>query len=69
MKESISRQLPHDIIEEDFELGVVQGSNVVSIRSQSDLHVFFSYVKRGVKVTLWCNGLRVIKRRQKRKRA
>ena len=47
MKEGIRRQLPDDIIEDDFELGVVQGSTVVSIRSQSDLHEFFSHVRRG----------------------
>ena len=69
VKEGIRRQLPDDIIEDDFELGVVQGSTVVSIRSQSDLYEFFSHVRQGIKVTLWCNGLKVIERRQKRKRA
>ena len=69
VKEGIRRHLPDDIIEDDLELGVVQGSTVVSIRSQSDLHEFFSYVRRGIKVTLWCNDLKVIERRQKRKRA
>ena len=62
VKEGIRRQLPDDIIEDDLELGVVQGSTVVSIRSQPDLHEFFSYVKREIYGVL-------IERRQKRKRA
>ena len=58
LKGVIRTQLEDDIVDSDFEVGVIQGSNVVSIRTRDDMIDVWKDVKKGVKVVLWCNGLR-----------
>ncbi len=58
LREAIQRQLPDDIIRGDFDIGVVRGNTVVSIRSERDILEVFNDLKCGVKITLWCDGLR-----------
>ena len=57
LKQVIKTQLSNDIVD-DFEVGVVQGSNVISIRSRDDVMDIWKDVNKGTKVVLWCNGLR-----------
>ena len=49
LKRTIKTQLKDDIIvhEEDFEVGVIQGTNVVSIRSLEDMMDVWKDVKKG----------------------
>lgn len=60
LKHVIKSQLCGDIIscEDNFDVGVVQGSNVVSIRTKEDLMDVWNDIKKGNKVILWCDGLR-----------
>ena len=45
-------------VKDDFDVGLVVQGNVIAIRSVHDLKEFWSDVKSGKKVMLWCNGLR-----------
>ncbi len=57
LKDLIRSQLKDDVVR-DFGVGYYQGSTVVSIRSAQDLKEIWQEVKKGVKVILWCDGLR-----------
>ena len=58
MKEAIRAQLPCDIIEGKFDIGFLQGNTVISIRNDQDITEVYNDIKRGIKVTLWCDGLK-----------
>ena len=66
LKNVIKTQLWDDIVtsEEDFEVGVVQGNSVVSIRSKEDMMDVWKDIRKGTKVVLWCDGLRATKRKR-----
>lgn len=59
MKFLIRAQLEGDIIEEDFDVGYVQGSSIVNIRSKIDLDKVWDGVRKGANTVLWCNGISV----------
>lgn len=66
LKEVIRRQLQDDITAKDFDVGYVQGSNVIRIRSREDLSEVWADLRRpNSKLVLWCDGL---KERRNRKR-
>ena len=46
------------ILLKEFDVGYCNGSTVVSIRSEQDLRDIWLELKRGVKIILWCDGLR-----------
>ena len=64
LKRVIKEQLKQEIVSDIrvFDVGFVQGSNVVSIRSAEDFQEVFSDILRvansSCKVMLWCDGLR-----------
>lgn len=58
LEQVIRDQLHDDISRSDFEVGYLQGSNVVTIRNKDDLVEVWSNVKKGTKVILWCDGLK-----------
>lgn len=58
LKAIIRRQLQDDIKRRDFDIGVVSGSSVISIRTQADLSEFWSDIKKKKNLMLWCDGLR-----------
>ena len=60
----LKNQLNGDIVE-DFDVGFFQGTNVVSIRNVEDMKDVWSDIKKGVKVVLWCDGLKMSKRKRK----
>ena len=57
LKDVIRKQLQDDI-QRDFDIGVVSGSNVISIRTQADLSEFWSDIRKKKNLLLWCDGLR-----------
>ena len=61
LKHAIKSQLQDDIGEKDFDVGVYHGNNIVSIRSKEDVMDVWKDIKDGVKVILWCDGLRAHK--------
>ena len=58
LKNVIKKQLKNDIIEDDFDVGVMQGTTVVNIRTVENLKEFWLDLKKGVKVLLWCDALK-----------
>ena len=68
LKLLIRTQLQNDMLE-DFDVGYLQGSTVVNIRSSEDLDEVWNDIRRGKNVVLWCDGLKeVTLKTQKRKR-
>ena len=57
MKFLIKAQLKDDITEQDFDVGYVQGSSAVIIRSRVDLEELWDTLRKGANTMLWCNGM------------
>ena len=57
LKELIRAQLREDITTSGFDVGFLNGSNVVSIRNKDDLADIWSNLLRGERIILWCDGL------------
>ena len=57
LKQVIKLQLAGDVTD-DFDVGYHQATTVVSIRSTQDVIEVWNDVKKGVKVVLWCDGLK-----------
>ena len=55
----IRRQLLGDIIQSEFDVGFVSGTSVISICNPADLAEVWMDIKKGHKVVLWCDGLKV----------
>ena len=73
LKGEIRTQLQGDIVQSDFDVGFVSaGNSVVSIRNPADLAEVWADIRKGNKVVLWCDGLKVkpssISNRRKRAR-
>ena len=58
MKALIRDQLRSDITEGNFDIGYLQSNTVISIRSKEDLAEIWSSLRKGISVTLWCDGLK-----------
>ena len=56
LKSTIRRQLQHDIVSGDFDVGYV-GASVVRVRSKEDLVEMWEELRSG-KIALWCDGLK-----------
>ena len=66
LKRVIRRNLSEDITSGDFDVGYLQGSVVVRIRSADDLKELWSLLKNSQKNTiLWCDGLSANNRKRK----
>ena len=68
LKKEIVRQLCEDVIDwEEFDIGYTCGSDkVIHIRSKEDLKEFWKdFLKKGEKMKLWCDGLRVSRKRSR----
>lgn len=60
LKQEIRTQLQRDIAQDhSFDVGYMQGSTPVSIRTPSDIADVWSEVNAGKKVVLWCDGLKL----------
>lgn len=57
LKGVIQQQLKQDVISGDFDVGYVQGTNVIRVRSRQDIQEMWPEVVKG-KIMLWCDGLR-----------
>ena len=55
LKNVIKKQLKNDI-DDDFDVGVMEGTLVVNLRTQDDLKEFWIEARKGRKVLLWCDG-------------
>ena len=52
----------------NFDVGYLQGSTVVNIRSSKDLNEVWKDIRRGKNIVLWCDGLKeMTSKTQKRK--
>lgn len=60
LKTLIRAQLQGDIRSGDFDVGYLQNSSVVSLRSREDIQEVMSNAAKGTKVTLWCDGLQSV---------
>ena len=61
LKSVIWTQLQHYIISDNFDVGYVQGTCVVRVRSKEDLvEMWTALSKPNSKITLWCDGLKDI---------
>lgn len=58
LKKTIKKQLGGDVVDSDFEVGMVEGSSVINIRTQDDVKEFWLEAKKGGKVMLWCDALK-----------
>ena len=59
LKTIIRRQLQHDIRSDDFDVGYIQGSSVVRVRSKDDINeMWIDLSKPNSKTALWCDGLK-----------
>ena len=56
LKDIIKNQLRDDISRE-FDVGYIQGTNVIRVRSEADLAEMWPDLKSG-KVSVWCDGLK-----------
>lgn len=63
LKEEIRVQLRDDI-KEDFDVGYIQGCNLISVRSSQDV----AEIWNAREVTLWCDGLKISKSSKSLKR-
>ena len=67
LKQIIKKQLTHDITS-DFDVGYIQGTNIISVRGEKDLNDIWRGVqKQGATTLLWCDGLKV--KGEKRKKS
>ena len=57
LKKVIREQLKEDIVNHNFDVGYVQGTKVVRIRSRLDLQEFWQNFKKS-NLILWCDGLK-----------
>lgn len=60
LKDVIKKQLGSDIDDGDFDVGVMEGSSVVNLRTQDDLKEFWVEAKKGSRVFLWCDALKEV---------
>ena len=58
VRKLIRAQLEADMISHEFDVGLVSGSSVISIRTKADLEDFWSDVRMGKRAMLWCDGLK-----------
>ena len=54
----IRDQLFDEISRSRFDIGYIQGSHTVTIRSKEDLLEVWSNIKKGSNIVLWCDGLK-----------
>lgn len=66
LKDVIREGISDDITSKDFDVGYLQGSNVIRIRSREDISELCSLInKPQSNITLWCDGLRDGMKRQR----
>ena len=59
LKALIKAQLQKEVTQNgDFDVGYLQGSNIVSIRTKEDLLEIWASFQKGVSTILWCDGLK-----------
>ena len=58
LAELIKTQLKGDIIAQDFDVGYVSGSNLISLRNKEDVSEIWAGANRGQNIVLWCDGLK-----------
>ena len=63
LKREIKKQFAEDIIDGSFEIGYIHSTHIVTIRKIEDLMDFWKEIKRGQKDILWCDGLKVRRKR------
>lgn len=42
----------------NFDVGYLQGSNVVNVRNKEDVLEIWANIKKGANITLWCDGMK-----------
>jgi len=56
LKSVITKQLPSDIVSHDFDIGIENSGEVISLRTQADLAELWSDVIQGNIHQIWCDG-------------
>ena len=59
LKTEIRGQLHGDIVSNDFDVGYISGNSIISTHNPDDLAEIWSDIKKGSKIILWCDGLKV----------
>ena len=57
LKALIRKQVGGEIVEDDFDVGYLQGSNAIVMRNEEDIHELFSSLLKGSNTIIWCDGL------------
>lgn len=57
----IKAQLKEDMIKDNFDVGYLQNTTVIILRSKYDLSELWDNVRRGQNITLWCDGMKLPK--------
>ena len=68
LKALIRKQVGGEIIKDDFDVGYLQGNNVITMRNKEDIMELWSNLIRGSNTVIWCDGLLVQQSKGNRKR-
>ena len=55
----IRKQVGEEIIEGDFDVGYLQGNNVITMRNKEDIQELWCNLQKGSNTVIWCDGLLV----------
>lgn len=67
LRSVIKAQLQDEVSQNcNFDIGYLQGSNVVCIRNKEDLVEIWGNVRKGLNTTLWCDGLKKLSNKRAR---
>ena len=59
LKALIRKQVGEEIIKGDFDVGYLQGNNVITMRNKEDIQELWYNLQRGSNIVIWCDGLLV----------
>ena len=59
LKALIRNQVGEEIIKGDFDVGYLQGNNVITMRNKEDIQELWCNLQKGSNTIIWCDGLLV----------
>ena len=68
LKALIRNQVGGEVIKDDFDVGYLQGNNVITMRNKENILELWSNLQRGTNTVVWCDGLLVQQNKTSRKR-
>lgn len=68
LKALVRKQVGGEIIKDDFDVGYLQGNNVIIMRNEEDILELLSNLQKGSNTVIWCDGLLIQQSKTTRKR-